>query len=427
MNRVKITARVVQGLKPKDKRYEIHDCELKGFFVRVQPSGRMSYFQTYFIGGKRQKYLLGDLKALTVAHAREQAIQILADASRNKNPREELKKQRVPSLSDFVQKQYGPWVLENRKAGKPTLKHLTSSVYSDFHSKKLNEVSAWLIEKWRTRRRKDGIEFSTINRDVSRLRALLYKAIEWGVINEHPFSKVKQYREDNNKKVRYLTMEEEQSLRKALDEREGEMRIRRVNYNKWRADRSHPTLEDLSGLPFADYLKPMVLLSINTGLRRGELFDLHWSDIDLNQKILTVDGERAKSGRTRYVPLNQEAFNILTQWKEQSKGNPKMVFESRDGGRFQDVKKAWARLLKIAGIQKFRWHDMRHHFASRLVVAGVDLNTVRELLGHSDMKMTLRYAHLSPEVKASAVAKLNRPTPKCPQEAKISHPGVVLI
>jgi site-specific recombinase XerD len=71
-----------------------------------------------------------------------------------------------------------------------------------------------------------------------------------------------------------------------------------------------------------------------------------------------------------------------------------------------DVNTSWGNVLVDAKIENFRWHDMRHHFASHLVMAGVDLNTVRELLGHADLKMTLRYAHLAPEHKAAAVAKL---------------------
>lgn len=84
-----------------------------------------------------------------------------------------------------------------------------------------------------------------------------------------------------------------------------------------------------------------------------------------------------------------------------------LVFQSiKTGTAFSHVKKSWARVLEKAKIKNFRWHDMRHHFASKLVMAGVDLNTVRELLGHSDIKMTLRYAHLAPEHEANAVAKL---------------------
>jgi integrase len=149
----------------------------------------------------------------------------------------------------------------------------------------------------------------------------------------------------------------------------------------------------------------MILLSINTGLRRGELFSLKWENINLEQSMLTIEGTYAKSGKTRHIPLNTEAVHVLKSWRQQTNGND-LVFPSKNDEPFNTVKKAWAGILKAAEIKKFRWHDLRHHFASRLVMADVDLNTVRELLGHSEMTMTLRYAHLAPEHKANAVEKL---------------------
>jgi integrase len=97
--------------------------------------------------------------------------------------------------------------------------------------------------------------------------------------------------------------------------------------------------------------------------------------------------------------MNSEVRQVLRQWQSQNGASPR-VFS------LKDAKTAWTRLLKEAGIENFRFHDLRHHFASRLVMKGVDLNTVRELLGHADTKMTLRYAHLAPEHKAAAVEKL---------------------
>lgn len=144
-----------------------------------------------------------------------------------------------------------------------------------------------------------------------------------------------------------------------------------------------------------------MLLSINTGLRRGELLKLRWSSIDFERQLLTIEGPSAKSRQTRHVPLNDEATSLLRSWREQT-GDGSRVFAVATND-----KNGWKALLKRAGIAQFRWHDMRHHFASRLVQRGVPLNTVRDLLGHSTVQMSLRYAHLAPDQRREAVAKLN--------------------
>jgi site-specific recombinase XerD len=107
-------------------------------------------------------------------------------------------------------------------------------------------------------------------------------------------------------------------------------------------------------------------------------------------------------------PGVQEGVNIPRVWKPEHARSTDLVFPGQGGEALNNVRRAWLGVLRTAGIQKFRWHDLRHSFASNLVMAGMDLNTVRELLGHSDYKMTLRYAHLAPEHKAAAVAKLVR-------------------
>jgi integrase len=121
---------------------------------------------------------------------------------------------------------------------------------------------------------------------------------------------------------------------------------------------------------------------MNTGLRRGELLALRWESVDVNRRILTVEGGTAKSRQTRHVPLNDGAIRVLNRWREQANGGHR-VFAARTG-----FKSAWGPLLKRAKITKFRWHDLRHHFASRLVQVGVPLNTVRDLLGHSSVAMS---------------------------------------
>ncbi|WP_457395089.1 tyrosine-type recombinase/integrase, partial [Roseateles sp. P5_E1] len=127
----------------------------------------------------------------------------------------------------------------------------------------------------------------------------------------------------------------------------------------------------------------MVLTAINTGMRRGELLSMTWAGINWEAKVLTIRAENAKSGRQRHIPLNAEAVEVLRRWTAQAG-------ERRAGKVFEvsDIKKGWGKLITDARIEQFWFHDLRHHFASRLVRAGVDLKTVRALLGHADTTMT---------------------------------------
>ena len=122
--------------------------------------------------------------------------------------------------------------------------------------------------------------------------------------------------------------------------------------------------------------------------------------------MLTVTGITTKTNTTRYIPLNKTVLDCLQAWQPKDVDLDAYVFAGKDGARVVDIKTAWKALMTAAKVSNFRVHDLRHTFASKLVQAGVDLNTVRELLGHSDIKMTLRYAHLAPEHRAAAVAKL---------------------
>ncbi|HVA41778.1 MAG TPA: site-specific integrase [Candidatus Binataceae bacterium] len=148
-----------------------------------------------------------------------------------------------------------------------------------------------------------------------------------------------------------------------------------------------------------------MILSMNTGLRRGELLKLRCSSVDFDRRLLTVEGGTAKNRQTRDIPrdipLNDEATNMLRRWREQS-GDRSRVFDMATSFNM-----AWPHVLDLAGIRKFCWRDLRHHFASRLVKVGVPLNTARDLPGHSSVAMSLRYAHLAPDQRRDAIAKLD--------------------
>ncbi len=391
----KLTQRTAAAAQPRARPYELRDGTVRGLLLRVQPSGVKSFIVQWARGKRRT---LGRFPVISAEAARTQALAVLADASKHDGTPEVAKtRARVLTLGAFIEKEYGPWVVENRKDGAATVARLTST-FGAWHNRALLDVTPWIVEKWRSKRRKRGIAAATVNRDLGALKACLSRAVEWGFIESNPLVAVKPSKVDTRGRVRYLSEEEEHALRTVLRERDAAARAGRARANAWRKERGYALLPAIPARGYADHLTPLVLLAINTGLRRGELTSLTWADVDLQRKALTVAGSNAKSGKTRHVPLNKEAVDVLTRWQRQV-----------PAGRLFDVvsvRKAFNAVLAEAGITGFRFHDLRHTFASKLVMAGADLYVVRDLLGHASIAMTERYAHLAPGRTAAAVALL---------------------
>lgn len=403
--RVKLTREFVKKIPDPEKPTDYRDTRLKGLLLRAMPSGVRSWYCEYARG---KRIWLGRADAVGYSEAYEAAQGILSEFYRGIDPVEARKPAvEPPTLKDFLDGDYGTWARANQRAHEQNLTRLKSA-FKDILERKLDAISALDVERWRGVQVEKGLSHETINRDISSIKACFNRAVDWEILSRNPLEKVKKARTDDRVKVRYLSDIEETRLRAALDGREERRRSERDSANAWREARGHVPLPSLRKCSFTDHLKPLVLLSINTGARRGELFDLTWENVDLERRILTVTGATAKSKRTRHIPLNREATSILTAWQDQTNRREGLVFVNDDGNRFDRVNTSWRRLLKTAEIVDFRWHDMRHHFASRLVMGGIDLNTVRELLGHSDYSMTLRYAHLGPEHKMKAVEVLDR-------------------
>jgi len=410
----KLNARTVNALDQTGKRYRVWDTEIIGFHVRVSPLGKKTYALAYRHEGLAREFTLNIKKGYATAdEARALAKTYVGLIAKGEDIQGDKKAahakadvERFQTLGAFVKAKYQPWVERELRSAKESLRILSAD-YGYLHNRKLKDITPWVIESWSKQARVKGLASSTINRRITTIKSVLSKAALWGVIEHSPLKGMKQLKTDKTGKVRYLSDDEEARLRSALEARQEQDREERISHNQWLQERHKEGLP-LLNRQYTDYLMPMVILALNTGMRRGELFNLVWSDIDLKGKQLTVQGRGAKSGNTRYLPLNDEAFAALVAWCNQSPGQG-LVFPSPvTGGRLDNIKKSWMGLCKLANIQNFRFHDLRHSFASNLVMAGVDLNTVRELLGHASMDMTLRYAHLAPEHKAAAVALLNQ-------------------
>lgn len=406
------TNKSVAGIKSKSKPFEVADAGCRGLSLRVTPNNAKSFYARYRMpDGTQSRYRIGDADKISVAQAREKLAELVgAVAIKGNDPVQERRdarnKKNSHTLGSFLNEVYGPWLIENKRTGKQTAS-LLKSVFAGLLPKKLDELTPWMIEQWRRPYVKDG-RIPAANRYVTYLRAGLSRAAQWGYLKENPLASVKRLQEDAQGRIRYLEPDEEKRLMDALDAREERMRTERDSANEWRRERNYDEWQDLHAVAYADHLKPMALIALNTGIRRGELFSLTWQDVDFQTTTLTIRGATAKAGVTRRLPINSVALEVFKQWRAQTDGGD-LAFPSKNGTRFDNVNSAWRAILAEAKITDFHWHDMRHCFASKLVMAGVDLNTVRELLGHGDIKMTLRYAHLSPTAKAKAVELIVQP------------------
>lgn len=205
-----------------------------------------------------------------------------------------------------------------------------------------------------------------INRYLACLSGLFSRAIEWGLLQgENPLRKVRRFRESPGR-LRYLGQEEITQLLDACGEQ----------------------------------LKPVVQVAISTGMRRGEIFSLCWENVDLCQGMIHVVD--SKNGSRREIPMPSRLLPVFQGLRHDTPTG--LVFAAADGESWKSgMRTAWLNACKRAGLTNLRFHDLRHTFASQLVMAGKSEFAVQQLLGHRTLAMTRRYSHLSPGVLREAV------------------------
>jgi integrase len=407
-----ITLAVIKGLKPGA--YTVFDQTERNLAIRVNPSGVKTWqVRLKTVDDEWYWWKLGSVKGLAPEAARVQAHLAKAEADTGVDLREAKRRRKADAarqitLRTFITDTYAPWVKAHQKRGEETVKTLETRC-ADLLDTSLSDLSAFAVEKWRSAYLKRGKAPATVNRVLDDLRACLSKAVAWGHLADHPLRSVRRAKLDTLGRVRFLTADEETRLRAALTAREAQLRAGRASFNAWRQARGYALVPDYTG--YVDHLQPLVLVALLTGARRGELFDLRWSAVDLVQNRVTFTGSTTKTGLSRHVPLCLEAKTVMQTWRDQqheAKREPgALVFPSPQGGdRLDNISTAWARVVTAAKLRDFTFHSLRHSFASKLVQAGVDLFVVQKLLGHATPTMTQRYSHLADEHLTAAIAKL---------------------
>lgn len=237
-----------------------------------------------------------------------------------------------------------------------------------FNSVELGEINRDTLDRIIQAKLATQVTNSTVNRMLALIRAILRKAAyEWEWLDKIP--KIRLLKEPT-RRIRWITPLEVDAL--------------------------------LLELPY--HLKAMVRFSLETGLRRANVTGLQWSQIDLTRCCAWIHPDQAKARRAIAVPLSQAAMEII---REQQGKHPSQVFTYRGKSVHQVNTKAWHQALKRAGIDDFRWHDLRHTWASWHVQAGTPLHVLQELGGWESVEMVRRYAHLSSEHLAGYVDKLS--------------------
>ncbi|MGB7307905.1 MAG: site-specific integrase [Candidatus Acidiferrales bacterium] len=226
---------------------------------------------------------------------------------------------------------------------------------------------------------------ASVNRYRALVSLIFRLGIENGKVKENPARFVK-HRLVNNARTRWLSPKEEARLRIAI---------------KARNPDHMPELE----------------LAINTGLRLSEMYGLTWENVNLSRRVLTVP--RSKNGEVRHVPINRAALCALRKLRKRGDGT-NLVIRNAKGLPLSDPRHWFEAAVRRAKIRDFSWHCLRHTFASRLVMAGVDLRTIQDLLGHKSIAMTVRYSHLSPAHTLAAVELLAGPKTEAPTGTRTS-------
>jgi integrase len=337
-----------------------------GVFKRRYPDGRESqdWYINYRIHGKQYKRKIGPNKKL--------AEQVLHDIELQQIKGEYLgiHEAKKISFSDFA-REYLAFAMSTKApstyAGNAREMQRLIRAFDGY----LSKLSTAMIERYKVQRSQE-VKPATVNRELALLKHMLTKAVEWSYLKSNPAKSVKLLKEPPGR-LRYLELEEIARLVDACDD------------------------------PQTPYLRPVVMTALHTGMRLDEILSLRWDHVDLKRRLISIT--KTKNNERKTLPINEALVSELSHLSRHV--SSPYLFRHSDGTRILRIDRSFHRAMREAGIEGFRFHDLRHTFASHLAMRGVPLEIIGALLGHKDPKMTKRYAHLSPTSLQTAVTTLH--------------------
>jgi len=353
---------------------DYYDEIVTGFILEVRSTGSKTYSLRYKDGhGRQRQFKIGGSSDLTFEKAKREAIKVRSRVVVGENPAEVREIiRRIPTVAELAER-YLDYVRTYKRSADIDARYLKHHVLPKFGRMNLDEVNQTDVMEWLDGKVKvEGYAQATVNRWQVILGHMFRMAKKWGLpgSDRNPLEGVPQ-KPCNNEIERFLTPDEARRLQDAVE----------ASANT--------------------QLKYIVALLLLTGCRKRELLDAEWDEFELDRQMWRIPMHRAKTSKTRHVPLPKAAMEILAQlprWE----GCPYVLPNPDTLKPFCSVFHCWDKARKAAGLADVRMHDLRHSFASNLVNSGQTLYVVGTILGHAQTKTTQRYAHLSTDTLLAA-------------------------
>ena len=352
--------------KGQDK-IEYVDEDVSNFFieVRFKKPGRGTYYLRYKNASRttaQQK--LGLTSEISLAEARKKAKLLKAEITLGSDPRGEARARKaVITFSDFFVHHYLPYATSRKRSWKRDEELFRLRIKDKFGNHRLNEITRQQVQTFHTSVLAEGLAPASADHHVKLIRRALNLAVEWEMLDKNPVLRIQLYNADN--KVEHYMND---------DELERLVTVLRAN--------EPPTVCKVA------------LFLLSTGARLSEALQARWDQIDRRTRVWRIPAANSKSKRIRAIPLNDSAIEVLDQIGTEDE-HEYLFINLQTKEPLTSVNRVWVRLRNKAGLPHLRLHDLRHQFASFLVNSGRTLYEVQKILGHSDTKVTERYAHLS--------------------------------